>query len=65
MNRWGGSDSGIRATRAQAEEFDEINLAYRNANIAAIKYDAIQIIDAVSGVSLLLMLPSLERRKFR
>lgn len=39
---------------AMLREFDEINASYRDANIRAVKYDAIQdaAIDAVSAVSL-------------
>jgi ATP-binding cassette subfamily B protein len=39
---------------AMGSEFDQINAAYRDANIRAIKYDAIQdaAIDAVSAISL-------------
>ncbi len=40
--------------RASEREFDEINVAYRDANISAIKYDAIQdaAIDAVHAIAL-------------
>lgn len=39
---------------AMADEFDAINIAYRDANIRAIKYDAVQdaAIDAVAAISL-------------
>jgi len=39
---------------AMAAEFDAINIAYRDANIRAIKYDAVQdaAIDAVAAISL-------------
>src|SRR5690606_26359530 len=39
---------------AMADDFDVINIAYRDANIRAIKYDAVQdaAIDAVAAISL-------------
>ncbi len=52
--------SGISVIQAygreaqKAAEFDEINVAYRNANMSSIKYDAIQdaAIDTVSAMSM-------------
>src|SRR5690606_18916843 len=49
--------SVIQAYRREAQkaaEFDEINVAYRNANMSSIKYDAIQdaAIDTVSAMSM-------------
>jgi ATP-binding cassette subfamily B protein len=47
--------------RAAEEEFDDINVAYRDANIAAIKFDAIQdaAIDAVHAIALALIIVAL------
>lgn len=47
--------------QAAEAEFDEINAAYRDANISAIKYDAIQdaAIDAVHSIALALIIVAL------
>lgn len=46
---------------AAEAEFDDINVAYRDANISAIKYDAIQdaAIDAVQSIALALIIVAL------